>query len=474
MIDRYSTNYFSRYDKTTYKMIKKIIFICLLFSFNSLPQQSGFELELVGRVWFPGVYHGGNDTTGTSDCWGYTAPDGTDYAIIGVYEGVAFIRIPDLKVVDVIPGPKNNDYYFHRDMKTYKHYAYEVSEMNGENEGLMIMDLQYLPDSVKFVKSYTYSGNNRSHNFSIDTANGFAYVLAQNYTGFRIIDLNDPENPVDISFVNTGGIHDVYARKDTVYVAEGYNSSYSIYDVTNKNNAVLLNRWVSPTGGYAHNIWPSDDGKFVMTTEETLNRTVKFWDISDINNIQLRGQYLGENNIAHNAHIKGNFAFLSHYRGGLKVVDISNPDTLKEVASYSTYGGLATGNFYGNWGAYPFTKDGYVYGSDIEGWLTVVKFVPVATNVDYEKIPQAFKLEQNYPNPFNPATKIKFSIPVSSNVSLKVFDVLGREAATLVNEEKSAGDYEVEFDGSDFSSGTYFYRVRAGSFISTRKMLLLK
>ena len=60
------------------------------------------------------------------------------------------------------PDLQNNDYYFHRDMKTYKHYAYEVSEMNGENEGLMIMDLQYLPDSVKFVKSYTYSGNNRS------------------------------------------------------------------------------------------------------------------------------------------------------------------------------------------------------------------------------------------------------------------------------------------------------------------------
>ena len=72
----------------------------------------------------------------------------------------------------------------------------------------------------------------------------------QNYTGFRIIRFECIlKILVHVGFVNTGGIHDVYARNDTVYVAEGYSSSYSIYDVTNKNNAVLLNRWVSPTGG---------------------------------------------------------------------------------------------------------------------------------------------------------------------------------------------------------------------------------
>ena len=94
-------------------------------------------------------------------------------------------------------------------------------------------------------------------------------------------------------------------------------------------------------------------------------------------------------------------------------------------------------------------------------------------------IPQNFSLSQNYPNPFNPVTKIKFSLPHSSNqgaeaVKLVVFDILGREAATLVNEKLSPGTYEVDWDGSNFNSGVYFYRIQAGSFIETKKMVLLK
>ncbi|HED37051.1 MAG TPA: T9SS type A sorting domain-containing protein [Ignavibacteria bacterium] len=85
-----------------------------------------------------------------------------------------------------------------------------------------------------------------------------------------------------------------------------------------------------------------------------------------------------------------------------------------------------------------------------------------------------FNLEQNYPNPFNPSTIISFQIPTLSKVSLKVFDVLGREVRTLVNEEKPAGKYKIKFDDSKLGSGVYFYRIVAGSFIRTKKMLLLK
>jgi N-acetylneuraminic acid mutarotase len=90
-----------------------------------------------------------------------------------------------------------------------------------------------------------------------------------------------------------------------------------------------------------------------------------------------------------------------------------------------------------------------------------------------------FILEQNYPNPFNPTTKIKYSIPsvgtsLMKFVQLKIYDILGNEVATLVNEEKPAGTYEVEFNGNNLSSGVYFYQIKAGSFISTKKFLLLK
>ncbi len=90
------------------------------------------------------------------------------------------------------------------------------------------------------------------------------------------------------------------------------------------------------------------------------------------------------------------------------------------------------------------------------------------------EIPSKFTLEQNYPNPFNPSTTIIYSIPNLEFVTLKVFDVLGNEVATLVNEEKTVGSYEVEFNAANLSSGIYFYKLQTGSFVETKKMLLLK
>jgi hypothetical protein len=88
--------------------------------------------------------------------------------------------------------------------------------------------------------------------------------------------------------------------------------------------------------------------------------------------------------------------------------------------------------------------------------------------------PNNFSLSQNYPNPFNPNTKISWQLPISSIVTLKVYDVLGNEIAILVNEHKLAGSYEVNFDASNLSSGIYFYQIKTGSFIQTKKMTLIK
>ncbi len=105
--------------------------------------------------------------------------------------------------------------------------------------------------------------------------------------------------------------------------------------------------------------------------------------------------------------------------------------------------------------------------NDIYNFVTSVE-----NNVN--KLPEEFALSQNYPNPFNPSTKIKYSVTLSSNVVIKVYDVLGDEVATLVNEEKPAGEYKVEFDGIKLSSGIYFYQLKAGSYIETKKMVLMK
>jgi hypothetical protein len=94
--------------------------------------------------------------------------------------------------------------------------------------------------------------------------------------------------------------------------------------------------------------------------------------------------------------------------------------------------------------------------------------------VNYMEEIDGYSLGQNYPNPFNPATTISFSVPTQSFVSLKVFDSLGREQSVLLSEKLSAGTYTRQWNAADLSSGVYFYRLEAGSFIETKKLILLK
>jgi len=96
------------------------------------------------------------------------------------------------------------------------------------------------------------------------------------------------------------------------------------------------------------------------------------------------------------------------------------------------------------------------------------------TGIQQTSFPAKLYLYQNYPNPFNPSTIIKYELPRQSLVTLKIYDVLGREVAVLVNEQKPAGRYEFKFDGKNLSSGIYFYRIKAGDFVQTKKMILLK
>jgi enterochelin esterase-like enzyme len=143
---------------------------------------------------------------------------------------------------------------------------------------------------------------------------------------------------------------------------------------------------------------------------------------------------------------------------------------------------LISNNYELDWLELP---DGHSWGlwrSNIDNALTYF-FPASATSVEdnSELIPEQFVLYQNYPNPFNPSTKIKFTVPSvemeyipSLQITLKVYDVLGNEVVTLVNEEKPIGEYEVDFDGNGLTSGIYFYQLKAGSFIITKKMILLK
>jgi len=112
-------------------------------------------------------------------------------------------------------------------------------------------------------------------------------------------------------------------------------------------------------------------------------------------------------------------------------------------------------------------------GATAEDQVTIT--IESTTGVDDEnQIPTEYALRQNYPNPFNPTSTIRYSLPQRGHVQLKVYDILGKQVATLVNEDKPVGHHRVEFDASDLTSGVYYYRLRCNGFVETKKLVLLR
>jgi choice-of-anchor B domain-containing protein len=309
-------------------------------------------------------------------CWGYTAPDGSEYALYGGTWSVIVYR------ASPIPGyitevPHAASYW--REIKTYKNYMYVVSEGTDADGGLLVVDLSALPTSVSVTGRFPTDGATfrPAHNLTIDTVTGYAYLEGQ--TGSRAIFIHNLANPAAPVYVGSfgtptpSGIHDLYANNNLLYVAEGNSSAWSIWDVTNKLSPVMRVRVTSPSGGYMHNIWPTADGKYCVTTEETARRTVKIWDISDYSNVQLISEYLGPSQLAHNALVMGDMVFLSHYESGVVVLGIRDPANPVELAIYDTYPWEEGPYFWGSWGVYPYTKNGMVYSSNMDGSLTILR-----------------------------------------------------------------------------------------------------
>ncbi len=435
--------------------------VLLLFVLSLLrADEKTYALELVARVELPTVVWSVGDTAGGSDCWGYVDDEGTDYAIMGVLDGTAIVRAEDQKIITTIPGPEYGDYYYHRDMMTYGDYLYVCHEMTGTNQGIQIIDLSPLPDSVRYVTSYDevdYAGAyaTTSHNLFVDEATATLYLVRSSYDGFRVVSLDDPENLNEVGVAETPGIHDLFSRKDTVFVAEGYNKSFSIWDVTDKENGPeFIVRVNVPGAGYVHTVWTTDDGQYLMTAEETANKTVKMWDIRDYDDIELVGEYLGESKLAHNVHIKDDLAFISHYATGVTVVDISDPTDLREVARYDTFVAHDRSSYYGAWGVYPYSPNDYVYASNVEGHLDILKFQEVSNSViENALLPTKISLSQNFPNPFNGETSISFGLSTEELVKLEIYNALGVRVKTIADGRFSAGRYHFRWNGSRAPSG---------------------
>lgn len=411
-----------------------------------------------------------------ASCWGYVA-NGREYAIIGHYAGTTVYDVTNPSAIinkGTVSGP--GSFYNYREMKTYSHYLYIVSE---GGQGVQIVDLQYLPDSIHFVRNYTFSGYTRSHSISQDGR--FLYCNGGNYNngGVFILDLLDPENPVKRGQWGTRYIHDCFIKNDTIYGASVYDGYLVMLDARNKDSIRFIREFTYP-GAVTHNAWTSDDRRILVTTDEGGSNHAKIWDISNLTSqVQLADlmPYDGAS-MVHNAYIRGDSLYLAHYRAGVIVYNIQNPSSPVEVGHYDTYPGANGTSYQGCWNVYPYLPSGNIIASDIATGLYVLKLgTQVSVNGNPESA-ESFTLSQNYPNPFNPLTTITYYIAQRAFVKIRVSDELGREVKTYVNSYQDKGSYSVEFIADGLSSGIYFYTISASSgdkvFTATKKMILTK
>lgn len=345
----------------------KKIFLFSLLVFSQLHSQA------VNTTLY-GVF-AGRGSSDYSSCYGYTAPNGREYAILGCYTGTSIIDITEkpIKEVSFIPGPNS----LWREMKVYNNYAYVVTEGSGNGAGLQIIDLTK-PDSTKLVNTFqpNINGRNVTTNHTVSIEGKYLYLNGSKpgIGGIIVLDLTNPINPIALGEYQNLYVHDCSIYNDTIYAAGIYGQGLDIIDATNKSNMKRI-KLVSYSGAGTHNTDMTIDGKYVLTTDEIGSQNImRIWDKTDINNIQLVSTYHAKpQTIIHNAHVKGNYAYIAHYSEGLRIVDLTNPTVPVEVASYDTYPGSAN-NYVGAWGAFPYFNSNKVLISDMTSGLTVVEF----------------------------------------------------------------------------------------------------
>ena len=336
-----------------------------------------------------------------NDIWGWTdSADGTEYALIGLDNGTAFVSLTDPRnpvIIGKLPTQTNASIW--RDIKVYGDYAYIVSEASGH--GMQVFDLTQLrnvtnPPAV-FSPTSVYTAFGNAHNIVINPESGFAYAVGTGSTlpyagGPHFIDLSDPADPQNAGgYAGAGYTHDAqvvnYAGPDADYAGReiliGANENrVLILDVTDKANPVEIATLGYANLGYTHQGWFTEDHRYFILGDETdelsfgFNSRTLIFDFSDLDAPSLAFTYNGPTGaIDHNGYVAGNSYYLANYTAGIRIVDLTGIATasLAEIAYFDTHPESDAAGFEGVWSVYPYLPSGHILIGDINRGLIVVK-----------------------------------------------------------------------------------------------------
>ncbi len=339
-------------------------------------------------------------------------------------------------------------------------YAYFLTIINNDVLRLHTVNVQD-PSNMTEVATVDFAGND----FSDLYVNG-NHLYASLVTSFVIFDVSDPLNPEICGTVTPDkGVRVIEIKGDLAFVTSRlYNSwdtKFYIYDLSDPCNPNELSSAIIPyanelvvdlsvgnglltvirsSRGYVYQVSDPSNPLFLQTIEKT-DFYHQFLDVNSYNN----------------------YLYLTESTYGVRIFDIGDAQNIEEIAYYRNLGALRTDAFSNNF-----------YVASRELGLEIVRNDLVTAVEQENAFPTEFALSQNYPNPFNPSTSIQYAVSSRQFVTLRVYDVLGRKIATLVNEEKPAGNYEIKYNGEGLTSGIYFYQLRAGNYIETKKMVLIR
>jgi choice-of-anchor B domain-containing protein len=365
------------------RLLKFIVFsFCSLFNFTLLGQ---FSIDSLSHIDYQAL-HGAN----LNDVWGYTDELGNEYAIVGTSKGTS--------IVDITNGTQPQEVFWlagsesiWRDPCVFGNYAYVTTEAE---DGLLIIDLSPLPQSTNLPTTlYTGPAANpwQSAHTCFTSESGYAYIFGANRGegGVIILDLNtNPMQPTEVGVYDVSYVHDGFERNDTLYTGHIYDGYFSILDVSDHSNPVLLATQSTPNF-FTHNIWPSADGQTVYTTDEISGAFIAAYDISNLQQIQeidrVQSQQ-GTSVIPHNVHVKDAYLITSYYSDGIVVHDAQDPTNLIKLGSFDTYPGQTPG-FDGCWGVYPFFASNKAVAADITEGLFImqINYAPAASLVGVVK-----------------------------------------------------------------------------------------
>lgn len=364
--------------------------------------------------------------TSAANVWGFVdLNDNREYAVIGLRNGTAVVDVTDPanpREVGTVPGNpslwREVKIYQHLDTAANRYRAYAYISTEAAGSGLQVIDLSGLPNTVSLATTITDTG--RQHtlyvsnidyatNVALPGAQAFLYVAGsdRNAGAWRVYSLANPAQPQWVNAAPAGQyMHDstslLITDERTSQCAPNHNpcevladfneNTVDLWDVTDKALPVLLSSTSYPAATYTHSGWPSADQRFLFVHDELeeirrgLNTQMYTMNLDNLRAPSLVTSYTGTTTATdHNGYTKGSFYYVSHYRRGLVVFDVSNPNQMREVAHMDSFLVPAdnSAGTDGVWGVYPFFPSGTVAVSDISNGLVLMKpnTATLATNV---------------------------------------------------------------------------------------------